>query len=162
MYYAGTFPNRGAILFPDSSYVLLPVCTRSRDVQKHRTGAMNSRAHFLPVSVSLGVVSVFDCSTSTTLRRPSLHLFSPLLLRLSLFLSLSLSPTVYGVPSLSLCTLEARPSLLRSRAALRLLSRRQNAISNQFKCKLKSSAAYKLFDSPSKNTASKDQTEDKT
>lgn len=43
----------------------------------------------------------------------------------------------------------------------RLPSRRQNAISNQFKCKLKTTVAYKLFDSPSKNTASKDQTEDK-
>lgn len=46
--------------------------------------------------------------------------------------------------------------------SVRLPSRRQNAISNQFKCKLKTTAAYKLFDSPSKNTASKDQTEDKT
>lgn len=51
---------------------------------------------------------------------------------------------------------------LSSAFSVRLPSRRQNAISNQFKCKLKTTAAYKLFDSPSKNTASKDQTEDKT
>lgn len=37
---------------------------------------------------------------------------------------------------------------------------RQNAISNQFKCKLKSSVAYKLFDSASKYTACQDQTEE--
>ena len=52
--------------------------------------------------------------------------------------------------------------LLSSAFSVRLPSRRQNAISNQFKCKLKTTMAYKLFDSPSKNTASKDQTEDKT
>lgn len=63
---------------------------------------------------------------------------------------------------LSLRSRGAYPRRVALPAALRLLSRRQNAISNQFKCKLKSSAAYKLFDSSSKNTASKDQTEDKT
>lgn len=38
---------------------------------------------------------------------------------------------------------------------------RQNAISNQFKCKLKTIVAYKLFDSASKYTASEDQTQGK-
>lgn len=37
---------------------------------------------------------------------------------------------------------------------------RQNAISNQFKCKLKTSVAYKLFDSASKYIACQDQTQD--
>lgn len=86
--------------------------------------------------------------------------------------SLSVVPLTRGVTryilslshplSLSLRSRGAYPRRVALPAALRLLSRRQNAISNQFKCKLKSSAAYKLFDSPSKNTASKDQTEDKT
>lgn len=59
-------------------------------------------------------------------------------------------------------TAAAAVLLLPAALPVRLPSRRQNAISNQFKCKLKTTAAYKLFDSPSKNTASKDQTEDKT